>query len=146
MAYDSRLGGCGDLFIYRSNRNESEYITVYIDARAIELSTEEVTLDLAEHPEAIRIVIDVYPDSIRKLGENPYCNDVAPWAEPYSVWQAVSGFVTVSADSSPDIEPCQGEVYRVTVTLEDIVFTLEGETVELASLQFFEVPVGWCAG
>jgi len=147
MDYVGRSSGCGDIFVYRSNRTRSEYVKIYIDAKALDLSIEPVTLDLAAHPEATGAWIDVYADSMVKLlGEQPYCNDVGPTSEPQSVWKAVSGTVTVTASAGAHAEPCAGEPYQATVLIEDAVFALGGETVRLPSLISDDVTVGWCPG
>ena len=53
-------------------------LTSLINARELTLSDKPLTFDLAAHPETIAAWIDVYVDSVEKLGENPYCNDVGP--------------------------------------------------------------------
>jgi len=146
MNYESRASGCGDIFVYKSNRARSEYIKVSIDAKAFDLSTEPTMLDLAAHTGAIEAWIDVYADSVERLGENPYCNDVGPTAEPRSVWQAVSGTVTVTVSAGAQTEPRTGEPYQVNVLIEDVVFALGEEIVHLSSLMFNDVQVGWCSG
>ena len=146
MDYVNRASGCGDIFVYKSNRARSEYVKVSIDARAFDLSTVPVTLELEAHPEAIWAWIDVYADSMEKLGENPYCNDVGPTAVPQSVWQAVSGTITVTSSAGAQSEPCTGEPYQVNVLIENVVFALAEETVLLPSLMFKDVQVGWCPG
>ncbi len=109
MEYVNQASGCGDIFVYKSNRARSEYVKVFIDARAVALSAEPVMLDLAAHPEASGAWIDVYADSVEKLGEKPYCNDIGQTAVPQSVWQAVSGTITVTVSASAPTEPCAGE-------------------------------------
>jgi hypothetical protein len=146
MDYVNHADGCGDIFVYKSNRDRSEYVTVSIDAKAFDLSTTPVTLDLTVYPEAIGALIDVYVDSVDQLGEKPYCNDVSQTAYPQSVWRAVSGTVTVSVSASLQTEPCAGEPYQAVVLIEDVVFTLGEETVRLPSLMFDDVTVGWCPG
>lgn len=143
MVFVDRAGGCGDLFVYQSNRAGTEYIYVTIDARAFDLSVTPVTLDLAAHPETIGSRIEVYTN---RPDQHPYCNDVSQTEYPQAVWQAVSGMVTVSATASAPTEPCVGEPYQATVLMENIVFTLEEETVLLPSLVFNDVQVGWCPG
>jgi hypothetical protein len=146
MAYVNKASGCGDIFVYKSNREKSEFVKVSIETRALPLSREPVTLDLAAQPEIVGAWIDVYVDSVEKLGENPYCNDTGPTAEPWSVWQAVSGTVTVSAPAGVQTEPCAGEPYQVNLLLEDVVFSLGEEAVLMPALSFEDVTVGWCAG
>ena len=146
MDYVNRASGCGDIFVYKSNRDRSEYVKVSIDARAFDLSTAPVTLELEAHPEAIWAWIDVYADSVEKLGENPYCNDVSQTAVPQSVWQAVSGTITVTSSAGAQTEPCTGELYQVNVLIEDVVFALGDETFHQPSLMFNDVQVGWCPG
>ena len=146
MDYESRASGCGDIFVYKSNRARSEYVKVSIDAKAFDLSTEPTMLDLAAHPGAIGAWIDVYADSVERLGENPYCNDVGPTAVPRSVWQAVGGTMTVTVSAGAQTEPCTGEPYQVNMLIEDVVFALGEETVHLPSLMFNDAQVGWCPG
>lgn len=146
MVYESRSGGCGDIFVYKSNRAGSEFIYVGIDVTTFDVSEEPVTLELAAYPETIGSRIEVYSSSPE---QNPYCNDVGQTEYPQSVWQAVSGSVTItSSETSAAIaqrEPCS-ETYQVSVEMEDVVFALEEETVRLPSLMFSDVQVGWCAG
>ncbi len=146
MAYVNKARGCGDIFVYKSNPAKSEFVKVSIETRALRLSREPVTLELASQPGTVSAWIDVYEDSVEKLGENPYCNDTGPTAEPRSVWQAVSGTVTVSAPAGGQTEPCAGEPYQVNVSLEDVVFALGAEAVHMPALSFKDVTVGWCAG
>lgn len=146
LEYINEANGCGDIFVYKSNQGQSEYIVSWVSAGAFALSPEPLTLDLAENPETIIVSIDVYPDIITQLGEFPYCNDVAPMAEPQAVWRAISGMVTVTISTEAVDEPCAGEPYQATVLLEDVTFAFEGETTHLPSLSFDDVSVGWCAG
>ena len=143
MDYVNKANGCGDIFVYKSNRAGSEYVLVSIDTKAFALSTEPVTLNLAAHPETIGVRVDVFAE---KIIDVPYCNDVGPTAVPQSVWQAVSGTVTVTVSASAETEPCTGEPYVADVVVEDVVFSLAEETVHLSSLTFSDVTVGWCAG
>lgn len=146
LVYVGPASGCGDIFVYKSNRDRTETIRVGIDARALALSPEPTTFDVAAHPGVIAVAIDVYADNMERLGEKPYCNDVGTTAVPRSVWEAVSGAVTVTASASPSAESCAGDAYGVTVLLEDVVFALGKETVRLASATFDDVQVGWCPG
>ncbi len=146
MDYGSTAKGCGDIFVYKSNRARSEFIRVSINARELTLSDEPLAFDLAAHPETIAAWIDVYADSVEKLGENPYCNDVGPAAVPRSVWQAVSGKVTVSISADAQTGSCEGEPYQASVLIEDVTFALDDGTVSLPSLHFNDVTVGWCSG
>jgi hypothetical protein len=77
---------------------------------------------------------------------DPYCNDVGPTAVPQSVWQAISGTVSVTASARPPDESCMGEPYRLPCFLENAVFALDETTVHLPSLSFDDVIVGWCPG
>ena len=144
--YNNSASGCGDIFVYKSNSTMSEFITASVDVNAIALSSEPTTLALADYPEAIGARIAVYSDNVGRLGEFPYCNDVGPEAEPHSVWQAVSGSITISVSAEPPGESCVGEPYQTTILLEDVTFALEDETVNLPSLLFEDVQVGWCPG
>ena len=146
LAYTNDAQGCGDIFLYQSNSDRSEFITVSIQAEAFDLSPEPLTIDLAAHPEAAQVWIDTYADSIEKLGENPYCNDVGPAAQPQSVWQAVSGSLTLSVSPGAETEPCAGDPYQTTVLMENVTFGAGAETFILPTLTFEDVTVGWCAG
>lgn len=79
---------------------------------------------LAAHFEAVTARIDVYPDSVDILGENPYCNDVGPAAEPQSIWRAISGLVTVALSTGAQTEPCTGEPYHASVLLEKVILAM----------------------
>ena len=148
LVYNGRNQGCGDIFLYKANNENrmSEYLVVGIDARAFDLSAEPLTLELSEHPETVTVKVDLFGARVYNLGEFPYCNDVGPAAEPYSVWQAESGTITVSINGEVPEESCTGEGYEVTVRLENVVLRNGSESVTLVEELFENVPVGWCAG
>ncbi len=146
MEYVNRANGCGDMFVYKSNRAGSEFITVSIRADAFDFSTGPTMIDLKAHPETVGIRIDVYADREAKLDQFPYCNDVGQTAVAQSVWQAVSGRVIVTAVTGIQAEPCEGSPYQTTIVIEDVVFALGEETIRLPSLSFEDVTVGWCPG
>ncbi len=144
MDYQSKAGGCSDIFVYASNKDGTEFLWVAIDARGAGLSSQDtLTLNWADHPDLLGSQVYVYPETPEL---NPFCNDVSPSSHPQSVWQAVSGTVTVIASATPVDEPCTGEPYDTTITLENVIFQLGSQTVELAKWTFENVTVGWCAG
>jgi hypothetical protein len=138
--------GCGDVFVYKSNAATTEYITAWISARAFGLSSEPTVLDLAESSDDLQVVVDVYSDAVRKVGEFPYCNDTAPFSEPIAKWRAIAGSATVTLSADPPEFNCAGEIYEATVVLTDLVLTDGENEIALDKVQFENVPVGWCAG
>ena len=146
LTYTDSANGCGDIFVYKSNSNSSEFITFYIAASEFTLSAEPTTFDLAQLNDKAEARIDVFADAVQNLGEFPYCNDVGPTAVPTSEWQAVSGTATITISESANTEPCVGEPYQATVKLEDVTFGNGTETMFLESVEFNNVTVGWCAG
>lgn len=146
LTYNGGIGGCGDIFVYAGNNGRTEYLTIFLDARALALTTESRTLSLSDWPDAVRVAVAVYADDIHTLGQFPYCNDVAPVAVAQSIWEAISGTVTVQASAVPPAESCAGESYQVTVHLADVTFMLNNDSVYLPALALPDVTVGWCAG
>ncbi|MCA9923142.1 MAG: hypothetical protein KC419_12400 [Anaerolineales bacterium] len=146
LDYTGTASGCGDIFVYRPNGSSSEFIIFYATADIFALSTTPSTLNLAETGSDAAAQIDLYADSVSKLGEFPYCNDVAPMAEPQSVWTAVSGTATITLSQQVNTELCAGEPYQATVLLENVTFRSGTEEILLASVLFDAVTVGWCAG
>ena len=146
LDYTDTAAGCGDIFVYKSTVDQSEYITVWVAANAFDLSNSPATLDIAAHPESIVAQIDMYSGKITDRGEFPYCNDVAPMAEPQSVWTATSGTVIVTVPADAPTEPCTSDPYQATISLENVIFSLNEQTVTVPSLSFDDVPVGWCSG
>lgn len=145
LDYVNNENGCGDIFVYKPDANQSEYITTWVNASALDLSSEPTTFDLGTYLEVIHVTIDMYGDTVTNLGEFPYCNDVAPIAEPQAIWNAISGTVTISVSAVPG-QPCTSEPYQTTISLADVTFILNDETVYLPSLTYEDVTVGWCAG
>ena len=148
LVYNGRSQGCGDLFVYQANDDSalSEFITLSLDARAFGLSSEPVTLEIADYFPGPLVKIDLFGSHLANFGEFPYCNDVGPEAMPQSVWLAESGTITISIDGIVPEESCAGEGYAATILLEDILFRSEQESRILEELLFKDVAVGWCPG
>ena len=148
LVYNGRSQGCGDLFVYQANDDSalSEFITLSLDARAFGLSSEPVTLEIADYFPGPLVKIDLFGSHLANFGEFPYCNDVGPEAMPQSVWLAESGTITISIDGIVPEESCAGEGYAATILLEDILFRSEQDSRILEELLFKDVAVGWCPG
>jgi hypothetical protein len=138
--------GCGEVFVYKSNAETTEYLTVWISGRTFGLSSTEMVFDLSESSENLWVLVDVYEDAIRSLGEFPYCNDTAPMAEPIAKWRAVRGSASVVLSTDPTEYNCSGEPYTATVVLRDLVLTEGTFELTLDDVQFENVTVGWCSG
>jgi hypothetical protein len=146
LEYNGETGGCGDIFIYKSTADRSEFITIYVSAAEFEFSQEPVTLNIADYPESIFVRIEIYSDSVEALGQFPYCNDIAPAAQPQTVARAGSGQITVSTTAEEPITNTCAKSYPATIVLVGIEFDINGELFHLPSMTFEEVEVGWCAG
>jgi hypothetical protein len=146
LDFSGPANGCGDIFVYKANEDESEFITFYIPANEFSLSPESTTLNLAETGSSIVVKIDHYADRVQNLGEFPYCNDVGPQAVPQSEWQAVSGSATINISEGAQTTPCDGQPYQTTIQLENVTFRNGEAEVFLKSVAFAGVTVGWCAG
>lgn len=146
LQFNGKAEGCGDVFVYKSNAATTEYITAWISGRTYGLSSEEMVFDLAESGDDLRVVVDVYVDAVRNVGEFPYCNDIAPWAEPVAQWQAVAGTAAITLSTDPPEFNCIGEPYQATVHLRDLVLTDGEHEMTLDAVEFENVTVGWCAG
>lgn len=148
LVYNGRSQGCGDIFVYKANDDEtlSEFITLFIDARSFAFSEEPTSLDLADYWPAPALRIEVFGERIYNFGEFPYCNDVGPEAKPQTVWTAESGTITITIAGTIPEEPCNGEPYQVTIRLENVVFANGEQTIHLDEQLFEDVNVGWCAG
>jgi hypothetical protein len=146
LDFSGTEAGCGDIFVYKPNGTNSEFVTFYMTAHAFNLSSEPLTIDLAATGDEVMITIDLYDDSVQTLGEFPYCNDVGPQAVPQSVWQAVGGSATITVTDGAQTADCNGDPYQTTVRLENVFFRLGEEEVVLDLVEFNGVTVGWCAG
>ncbi|WP_420641244.1 hypothetical protein [Candidatus Leptofilum sp.] len=148
LVYNGRSQGCGDLLVYKANSDDalSEFLTVFVDAFAFPISEEPLTLELANHPDAIIVKIDLFGDRVYNFGEFPYCNDVGPEARAQSVWLAESGTVGISINGTVPAESCIEDGYEATVQLTNVTFASGEETVQLDEALFEDVYVGWCAG
>ena len=146
LDYSGAANGCGDIFVYKPNGNDSEFVTFSIAASEFDLSTEPLALNLAETGENVVAKIDLYADRVQNLGEFPYCNDVGPQAVPQSEWLAVSGAAVVAVSEGAQTTSCEGALYQTTVRLENVTFRNGAAEVYLESVMFDGVTVGWCAG
>lgn len=146
LQFGGPADGCGDLFVYRPNEATTEYVTVWVSAESFRLSTTPTTVDLTQSGDDLAVTIDVYAGPVREQGEFPYCNDVAPMAEPIAVWRAVAGSATVTLSADRSEFRCSGPTYQATVALTDVRFANGDASVTLDRLTFDNVTVGWCSG
>ena len=140
LSYDGRVGGCGNIFVYRINENETEGISVSADVDVLDLSTESKTFDVLQDGLTVEVLKGT---DIRWL----YCDDTYDGQEQPTSWKATSGSVTIQLSSDDFREMPEFERwYEATVTVNDVVFSNGSTEAALETLSFENIGAGWLAG
>ncbi len=139
-------GGCGNFGVHAMNPEHTEALVVSIDRKALGISTEEKTFQLADHAENISIHLEQSRSDIEERLRFFICDDqVFPNRVLPKTWKALEGTVTVKISEDA---PALGVEYKATVHLKDvkIVDPDTGETKTIEALDFDEISVGWLPG
>lgn len=128
---------CGNFVIYKLTENNSEYISIRVDANAIEL----------ENIQAYGIgksdVVNVERRKFEGEVQASLCNDVM-MDKPRQLLKevAISGIVELRV-TQQELEKAEAkDGYRVTVILKNVIF----ETQTIDYLQIDSAYVGWLPG
>jgi hypothetical protein len=120
MAYiDSE--GCGFVSVYGWSANRAEAVVVHAAGRALTLSTQPATFDLAADAVNISVETRVYNAPQRRFD---FCSDAVsppdPDSTPPAIWRALGGTITIEL-SPPGIRARAPHLRRATITLRKLV-------------------------
>ena len=98
-SFDGRSDGCGDVFVFRANTDETEFVTVRVDARDLDLPDGTTRFDLAVPQPHVQVTVDVF--AAPPLDE--YCT-IAPRvdAPAKTSWVAEAGTMTIELRATGD--------------------------------------------
>jgi hypothetical protein len=135
-------GGCGDIFLYRHNQDQTAYLVIQADKKKLGLSTRAKTFDLEATPDGLEVRIDLYSDPALIL---PYCTDIEPEKRPVKTsWHAKTGIVTITLGKPNPSRQGSSPTYQATVKLENTLFEDEGGSqVQPKGPIIVEATVGW---
>jgi hypothetical protein len=135
--------GCGSFFVYKTDET-TVGLSVSGQRDELGLTSSAQTFDIATNQN----VQAVFTEFSNGIIPDYYCSDIA-WVntDPYTVFTAISGDVTVQVLEDNIVVNPWGVEYRIKVSIENAVFedenghqrTIENETYE-------DVYVGWFPG
>jgi hypothetical protein len=144
FSYDS-TGGCSDLILYRTNKEQSEALVVTADTDKLGLKVGVTAVDLAATPNGLDVVVRVYYRPQKHLH---LCTDfLDPNSDTPGVWTAIGGKLTIErfpADPKPE---GMSQTYRAKATIENAEFRgPTGYSVKCPHTITLDATVGWYPG
>lgn len=133
-------GGCGNIFVFKANAEESEFILVRADANQLGLERgREESFTIGNAIPGLEVWVDLYDGS--PLAP-PYCVGDDSGEEP-SRWTAAAGRVSITLQDSDEAPfgQFEAEVVLSDMTLEDAA----GRRVEQRDPIQIVAVVGWFA-
>ncbi|WP_421762586.1 hypothetical protein [Ekhidna sp.] len=135
--YTGDTVGCGNFIVYKLNEDNSEFVSIVIDAGSVELeSTQSYGIGKAD---IVKVARKKYAGSIAAS----LCNDVM-MDKPDELLDevATSGTVELLVDELEIEKAKKNEAYKVTVILRKVAFG--DTTIDYVRLE--DVMVGWLPG
>jgi len=138
--------GCGDVFVYKINKDDTAGISVGANKDVLNLSTTAKTFEIEEtNISDLRIEL--------RMGENVgfmYCNDAIDPNQPeYKTLLGKTGEVTISISDIDESQQEGNRNYTATVILKDIHFVEKNgnnSDIIIDELIFRDIRVGWWPG
>ncbi len=144
--FQSNARGCGNIFVYKTNQDDTTGISVDADLDKLKLSTTSQTFNLGE-VDGLEVELLIGLNSgIRGF----YCNDVDDGYTPDPTKMfGKKGQVTITITDFDRTAPVWDRNYNATVILNNIDFMEENgveSSVTVDHLLFEDVRVGWLPG
>jgi hypothetical protein len=144
VAFRENSGGCGNVFVYKTNDDGTVGISVFADKEKLNLSTTEKTFDVGKTDGLIvKLLIG---EKVAQL----YCNDILYPDQPKSQKLiGKSGQAKISISRVDESQPIWDRNYTATVSLKNIHFVKEDGSdseITIGELSFKDVRVGWLSG
>lgn len=143
LSYDGVVSGCGDIFVYTRSADKMESLVVEASKSELGLSTGEMSFDLAQTGEKLKVRIELFS---RRPAILPYCSDLlSERPETPVAWRAIAGTAVIALSDSA---MAFNEPYKATVRLENVTFASPGgdRRVVLKELILRDAVVGWLPG
>ena len=144
FSFQENSAGCGNIFVYKINNDDTVGISVSAGKEKLNLSTIEKTFEVAKTEDlSIEILVG-------KNIERLYCNDIFDPDQPKpKKLIGKSGLAIISISNDNKSKPDGSEEYKATVTLKNVHFFNDNGTesnIVIDELIFKDVTVGWYAG
>jgi len=141
-----KADGCGNIYVYQTNKDGDVGISVNADTTALNLSAAAKTFNIASADlDDLRVEL--------LLGENVgflYCNDAMDPNQPeYKTLLGKTGEVTISTAAVDESQQGRNRDYTAAVVLRDVHFAEEDGSdsdVVVSELIFEDIRVGWLPG
>lgn len=144
ITFQETGGGCGNIFVYKVNNDDTAGISVSARKEKLNFSTAEKTFEIGK-TDGLNVEILV-GDKITRL----YCTDVLYSDQPKSKKLiGKSGKAIISISKIDESQPEWNRNYTVTVILKDARFTEKNggsSDITIGELIFKDIRVGWLPG
>ena len=144
ITFQETGGGCGNIFVYKINKDDTAGISVSARKEKLNFSTTEKTFEIGK-TDGLDVEI-IVGDKIARL----YCNDVLYPDQPKSKKLiGKSGKAIISISSIDKSQPEWNKNYTATVILKNVRFTEENgnnSDIIVDELIFKDIRVGWLLG
>jgi len=142
--FQSESGGCSNIFVYKTNKDNTIGISVSANKDKLKLSTTQKTFN-TEGIDGLEVKL-LMGQNIKSL----YCNDAVDPNQPKSKKLiGKSGKATISISDVGESQPVWDRNYTATVILKDVHFVEENgnnSDVIIDEIIFRNVRVGWLPG
>jgi hypothetical protein len=142
--FQSESGGCSNIFVYKTNKDNTTGISVSANKDKLKLSTAQKTFNI-EGIDGLEVELLMGQD-IKSL----YCNDALDLYQPKpKKLLGKSGKVIITISDVDESQPVWNRNYTATVILKDVHFVEENgnnSDVIIDELIFKDVRVGWLPG
>lgn len=142
--FQSENGGCSNIFVYKTNKDNTTGISVSANKDKLKLSTAQKTFNIGG-VDGLEVEL-LMGQNIKSL----YCNDAMDPNQPKSKKLiGKSGKATISISDIDESQPVWNRNYTATVILKDVHFVEENvnnSDIIIDELIFKDVRVGWLPG
>jgi len=144
ITFQETSGGCGNIFVYKINKEDTAGISVSARKEKLNFSSAEKTFEIGR-TDGLNVEILV-GDKIARL----YCNDVLDPDQPKSKkLVGKTGKAIISISKIDESQPEWNRNYTATVILKDVHFVEENgnnSDITVEELIFKDIRVGWLPG
>ncbi len=144
ITFQETGGGCGNIFVYKINTDDTVGISVSAIKEKLNFSNTEKTFEIGQ-TDGLNVEILV-GDTIAQL----YCNDVVYTDQPKpKKLIGKSGKAVISISKIDESQPEWNRNYTATVMLKGVRFTEEdgsNSDILIDELTFKDIRVGWFPG
>jgi len=140
FVFDNDGSGCSNFLVYESN---DQFYTIHISGRrdSLGISTVPMVFDLPN--DQLQVVVNQFDGLIG----NYYCDDVVgDEGTILNSYSPISGSAEIVITQDSIFVNDWELIYEISISLDNLIFDVNGDEVEIKNNTFSNVRVGWFPG